>query len=281
VHGVARTPAEDVDVDAWHIANLLDPAAVDGLLREAGASHLLHLAWTTEHGRYWSDPANLAWAKTSSVLVQTFAATGGVRAVMAGSCAQYDWSDEGIGPAGVASENETPRRPATLYGRTKQATTELLEAWSKEAGLSYATALLFFPYGPYEKAERLVPSVTRSMLAGEKAATTAGAQVRDFVHVEDCGAALAALVDGGVTGAVNIGSGQGSSVANVATAIARILGREDLLRLGCLASGDEDSSTVVAATTRLFDEVGFSPAYDLETGLEDTVEWWRQRTRRR
>lgn len=63
VHGVARTPADDVEVDTWHTANLLDHTAVDGLVRNAGASYLLHLAWTTEHGRLWTDLANLAWAK--------------------------------------------------------------------------------------------------------------------------------------------------------------------------------------------------------------------------
>ena len=73
---------------------------------------------------------------------------------------------------------------------------------------------------------------------------------------------------------MNIGSGQGSSVADVAKTIARIIGREDLLRIGTLPSSDEGSK-VVASTTRLYDEVGLAPRYDLETGLRDTIEWWR------
>jgi nucleoside-diphosphate-sugar epimerase len=87
------------------------------------------------------------------------------------------------------------------------------------------------------------------------------------MHVEDCGGALAALVDSEVTGSVNIGSGQGSSVADVANTIARILGRRI-----------EDAGVVVAATTRLREEIGASPDYDLETGLRHAIEWWRQRT---
>jgi nucleoside-diphosphate-sugar epimerase len=280
VHGVARSPAGDVEVDAWHAADLLDPTDLEALVRDAGATHLLHLAWATEHGQYRSDPANLAWIGSTCRLVEAFVEAGGTRAVMAGSCAQYDWREAGTGPGSALSEAETPRRPATLYGRAKQETTDRLDPWSKEAGLSYATGLLFSPYGPFEKTERLVPSVTNNLLAGEAAATTAGNQVRDFIHVDDCGAALAALLDGDVTGPVNIGSGEGSSVADVAGAIARIVGRENLLRLGAVASG-EDSSRVIAATTRLREEVDFSPTYDLETGLRNTVEWWRQRRRRR
>ncbi|MDQ2984995.1 MAG: NAD(P)-dependent oxidoreductase [Actinomycetota bacterium] len=275
VHAAGRTPAGDVDVDAWHTADLLDPEAAGSLVRHAGASQLLHLAWTTAHGSFWDDPANLDWARATRRLVEAFAEAGGVRAVVAGSCAQYDW-----GVAGLLQETCTPRRPATRYGQAKQAVSEQLEAWSSDHGLSYATALLFFPYGPFEQPERLVSSVTRSLLAGDDAPVSAGTQVRDFIHVEDCGAALAALVAGETTGAVNVATGRGSAVADVATTIGRIIGREDLVRIGALPNGD-DGSQVVADVARLRDEVGFSPRYDLETGLRATIEWWRQRTRRR
>jgi nucleoside-diphosphate-sugar epimerase len=78
---------------------------------------------------------------------------------------------------------------------------------------------------------------------------------------------------------VNIGSGKGSSVAEVAEAVGQIVGRPDLLQLGALPGGDRTS--VVAAVDRLCDEVGFVPRLSLEQGLRDAVEWWRQRTRRR
>jgi nucleoside-diphosphate-sugar epimerase len=278
VHGVARTPEDDVEVDAWHIADLLDSSSIGSLTRQASATHLLHAAWTAVHGEFWADPANLAWTRATCELVEAFAEAGGDRAVMVGSCAQYDWDATALGPSGVAVESATPRRPASLYGSAKQATTELLEAWSREVGLSYANALLFFPYGPHDHPGRLVPSVIRTLLAGEEALVSAGTQVRDFIHVEDCGSALAALVAGEVGGAVNVGSGHGSSVAEVATAVARILDREELLRIGALAGGEEGSAPkVVADIARLRHEVGFAPRYDLQAGLRETIDWWRRR----
>jgi nucleoside-diphosphate-sugar epimerase len=169
----------------------------------------------------------------------------------------------------------SPRRPATPYGRAKQEATELLESVS----LSTATALVFFPYGPHEWPERLVPSVTLSLLAGEEARVSAGTQVRDFLHVADCGAALAELLDSDVIGSVNVGSGTDSSVAEIARSLGEIVGRPELVRLGALPGDDE--TRVVAATARLRDEVGFTPRFGLEEGLREAVEWWRQRTRRR
>jgi nucleoside-diphosphate-sugar epimerase len=231
-------------------ADLLEPRAAADLMRNARPSHLLHLAWTTEHARYWEDPANLAWVEASHRLVDAFSEAGGKRAVIAGTCAQRAWPD-------------------TLYAQAK----------NEASGFFAATGLVFFPYGPFESPERLIPSVTLSLLAGEGARTTPGKQVRDYIHVADCGGALAALVDSGVEGDVEIGTGRGTTVADIAQTIARLLGREELLRVGALPGDDE--SRVVADTTRLRDEVGFTPRYELEEGLRDAVEWWRQRTRRR
>jgi nucleoside-diphosphate-sugar epimerase len=272
VHAVARRAEPSIEADAWHEADLLDSASLAPLVSASRASHLLLLAWTTEHGAFWSDPANLDWSRATLELVEAFADAGGERSVLGGSCAQYDWEELG---SGGADENESPRRAATLYGEAKEDTARALEA----GGLSHATALLFFPYGPYDSAERLVPSLTRDLLAGQEATVKTGAEVRDFVHVEDCGAALAALLDSGVTGAVNVGTGQPSTIAEVARTVARIVGHEDLLRVDPPTAA---ASTVVASVRRLTQEVGFVPRYDLESGLRQTVQWIRsQRTRRR
>jgi nucleoside-diphosphate-sugar epimerase len=270
VHAAARRASPGIDADAWHTADLLDPSARSELIRAARPSHLLHLAWVTEHPGYWTDPVNQDWVEATRRLVQAFANAGGERVVLAGSCAQYDWS--GVKPF---SETLTPRRPATLYGQAKQKA----EDWLAETGLSAATGLVFLAYGPFEERRHLVPSVTRSLLAGEVAQTTTGEQVRDYVHVADCGEALAALLASSVQGAVNVGTGQGARIVDVARTVARFVGREDLLRVGAIPG--DDRTQVVAETARLRDEVGFAPRWALEDGLRDSVEWWRQRTRSR
>jgi nucleoside-diphosphate-sugar epimerase len=270
VHGSARRARAGVNAEAWHTADLLDQSAPAKLMRAARPSHLLHLAWVTEHPGYWTDPVNQDWIEATRRLVQAFADAGGERVVLAGSCAQYDWS--GVEPF---SEALTPRRPATVYGKAKQQA----EDWLAESGLSSATGLVFLAYGPFEEPRHLVPSVTRSLLAGEEAQTTAGEQVRDYVHVADCGGALAALLASSVQGAVNVGTGQGARIADVARTVARLVGREDLLQVGAVPG--DDRTQVVADTARLREEVGFAPSWSLEGGLRDSVDWWRQRMRRR
>ena len=103
--------------------------------------------------------------------------------------------------------------------------------------------------------------------------------MRDYVHAADCGGALAALLAGDVQGPVNVGTGRGTPVAEIARTVARLVGREDLLELGAIPG--DDTSSVVADTTRLSEEVGYAVRHELEAGLEETVAWWRQRMRRR
>jgi nucleoside-diphosphate-sugar epimerase len=254
----------------WHRADLLAPGEHGDLLAAAAPTHLLHLAWYAEHGRFWASAENLRWTAATIALVQAFAERGGRRAVLAGTCAEYRWGDPGPRIEGV-----TPLEPATLYGTAKHATRALLQAAADELGFEFAWGRVFFLYGPGEAPGRIVASVARALVAGERAATGDGTQVRDFLHVADVGAAFAALLDSHVAGAVNIGSGEGRPLRDVIAAIGAATAREDLLDIGALASRPGDPDELVAGIARLRDEVGFVPAIGLRDGIERTVAWWR------
>jgi nucleoside-diphosphate-sugar epimerase len=138
-----------------------------------------------------------------------------------------------------------------------------------------AWARIFLLYGPHEGHKRLVPSVVRPLLAGREAACTDGSQIRDVMHVEDVGSAIAALCGSQVTGAVNIGTGQPIALSDVVREIGRQLGRSDLLRLGALPTRPDDPLVLVPDTRRLNSEVGFKARYDLANGIAETIAFWR------
>ena len=253
-----------------HAVDLLAGDQVSDLLQRVRPTHLLHLGWVTRQGQYWSAAENLDWVAASLRLLKEFSAQGGTRAVLAGSCAEYDWSS-----AEILSESLTPLQPATLYGTCKNSLRAIGEAFAQREGLSFAWGRLFFLYGPREHPQRLVASVIRSLLEGEPALCTAGTQQRDFLHVEDAAAALVHLLDSDLQGAMNIASGHAVAVRDVVQSIGKQLEKEDLLRLGALPTSSSESPVLVADVRRLREELGWVPQFDLGHGLAQTITWWQ------
>jgi len=232
-------------------------------------THLLHLAWYAEPGKFWQHPVNLAWVRASLDLLEQFHRQGGTRVVMAGTCAEYDWQ------YGFCSENVTPLVPHTFYGQCKNALQQLVAGAARTLGLSQAWGRVFFPYGPHEYPERLVASVASSLLKGERARCSHGRQLRDFLHVADMAQAFVQLLDSPVEGAVNLGSGQPIAIRELVQTLARLVDREDLLDLGALLPQPQEPPLLVADVRRLTQEVGWTPRFTLEQGLSQTLDWWK------
>jgi nucleoside-diphosphate-sugar epimerase len=267
----SRPPPDPVDGVRWEQADLLDVDAVEKLVDRVRPSHLLHLAWFAKPGEYASSPLNLDWLRASLHLLQCFADSGGERFVGAGTCFEYDWE------YGYCREGHTPPAPSTLYGACKHALNTALSAFARQRGLSSAWGRVFFLYGPHEAPSRLVSSVVRALLEGRDAPCSSGTQLRDFLHVADVAEAFVHILDGSVTGPVNIASGDPVPVWDVVAGIAENIGRPDLVQRGALPQRKGEPHLLVADVTRLREEVGFQPRFGLRDGLSNTIHWWRER----
>jgi len=191
--------------------------------------------------------------------------------VMAGTCAEYDWS---VG--GLDLEGASPLAPATLYGTCKHALHLVGEAWCKQGGIEFAWGRIFLLFGPGEHPERLVSAVARAVLAGQPARCSHGRQLRDFLYSPDVADAFAALLDSGVRGAVNVGSGERASIGELVGLVGAVAGDAGLVRLGELSARAEEPMELLADVGRLRDEVGWVPRLTLAEGVERTVQWWRE-----
>jgi nucleoside-diphosphate-sugar epimerase len=268
VHAVARrVPNLRRRGTTWQMADLLDPAARAAVIDVAKPTHLLHLAWVTEHGAFWEDPLNDAWLDASQDLVQRFVAAGGERVVVAGTCAEYDWADPSL-RKGRCVELTTPCAPTTRYGRAKLALGRSVSDLTRSA----ATGRVFLVFGDGEAPARLVPSLIDNLLKGTPVALGPGELERDFLDAKTIGAAFAALLASEVTGPVNVASGKPRSIEDVATMVGSILGRPDLIQLGARPPRPEDPPRLVADVNRLMGEVGFDPAFDLRGSLTAFIE---------
>lgn len=261
---VARRPVTD-GPGVPIACDLLAPGEPRRLIEQMRPTHLVHLAWNATPGVFWRAPDNLDWVAASLNLLRAFAEHGGKRAVLAGTCAEYDWS------TAVLSERDTPLIAETLYGQAKGALSRLVLSSSSELGISLAWGRVFWLYGPGEPSGRLVSDIRDALRRGTMAETSEGLQARDFLHVEDVAGAFVAALSSGYEGPFNIGSGEARTVREVASLFAEALGRPDLLRLGAKPSKSNDPPRLVADISILRDKVGFRPKFTLEAGLADAA----------
>lgn len=249
--------------------DLLNSGQRTSMVKKAKADALVHLAWQTSHNKFWSAPDNLDWVYASHDLLRCFFSSGGKRAVLAGSCAEYEWN--------MSNEPLTENarcHPKTLYGRCKLDLYRQCEEMIN-SGASIAWGRLFFLMGPGEHRARFIPYILQALLKNETARMGEGTKVRDFLHVYDAGRAFAALVDNPISGAVNIASGVGVTLADIAVAAHEKIGTGDLI-VGTHPSSTKEPPSLVADVRRLREEVGFEWRFTWLSALDACIEYWQK-----
>ena len=218
-------------------ADLLQIDCLADIVQRAGASHLLHLAWYAEHGKYWTSPLNLRWLEASIRLVEAFCSAGGQKVVVAGTCAEYDWS------CGYCREGATPLVPATMYGVAKDATRRLLSVICNSYHVPMAWGRVFLPYGQGEDQRRLITSLIK-VFEGKLAPFGVNAKAyKDFIHVEDVAGAFLSLLETNAVGTFNICSAQPIQISEVVRIIAK--------------SRNADPEIILNLTTERLDDPAF------------------------
>ncbi|QWG68060.1 SDR family oxidoreductase [Bacillus mycoides] len=252
----------------WHKVNLLRDEEVKKLIYEIKPTYLFHLAWEAVPPKCYVSINNYYWLQSSISLIQHFTTCGGKRVVVAGTGAEYEWFN------GVLFEDSPLLSYKTPYSLCKNALHSWLQSHAKQTGLSMCWGRIFHMYGPYEHGNRLVSNIITSLLKNEEALCTHGNQSRDFLHVSDVADALVTLLQCNVTGTINIASGHSVQIKELASIIAKKIGKENLIKLGAIPFPKDEPLFVGVNVERLKTEVKWLPTYDLNTGIEETIFWW-------
>jgi nucleoside-diphosphate-sugar epimerase len=208
----------------------------------AGHGAVIHVAWYAEPGQYLQSTRNLDCLAGTIQLFQGAMSAGVAHFQGIGTCFEYDLATEALArhtPLAVSA----PLKPATAYGAAKAAT---YLALSRNCGnMAFAWSRLFYLQGAGEDARRLVPYIHEQLAAGALVELTSGVQWRDFLDVAEAGRQIAEVTLRGLTGPINICSGQAITIAELALNIATRFGRPDLIRLGALPDRADDPPYVV------------------------------------
>ena len=199
-----------------------------------------------------------------------------------------------LGPDGRFTET-TSYAPRSPYSASKAASDHLVRSWHHTYGLPVVLTNCSNNYGPYHFPEKLIPLTIINGLEGiELPVYGSGANVRDWLYVEDHARALVTVAMFGQIGETYCVGGQNEKAnLDVVKAICvlldelapshRIGPREKLIRFVTDRPGHDLRYAI--DPTRIAKELGWKPHETFETGLRKTVEWylsnreWWQRIR--
>jgi dTDP-glucose 4,6-dehydratase len=188
-----------------------------------------------------------------------------------------------LGETGLFTE-DSPYRPNSPYSASKAAADHLARAWRVSYGLPTVVSHCTNNYGPFQHAEKLIPTVLRHAMAGRPIPVYGdGRNRRDWLHVDDHAAGLLLVARRGKPGRDYLFGGR-SEIANV-----------DLVRLLCdildrqqLRGGGRNYAEQITLVSdrpghdfryaidpvKTESELGWSPRQTLHSGLAATVGWY-------
>ncbi len=258
---LGRTPSKDFPQVEHISVDLLATSYFLPLVEKVEATHLLHLAWYTEHGEFWDSKLNFLWVDATRRLVEDFCSAKGQRVVIAGTCAEYDWS------YGYCKEDDTPLNPSTLYGTAKDVTRRLAVAICKQHQISFAWGRVFLTYGVGENRKRLIPSLI-DVFQHEKEPFSVNTGIyRDFLYVSDVAEGFVTLLCADVSGAYNISSGQPLQLKNLIIEIAKSFNKDPDLVLSHAVERKDEPLFLIGENKKLR-SLGWNKSLEISQGLK-------------
>jgi dTDP-glucose 4,6-dehydratase len=177
----------------------------------------------------------------------------------------------------------TPYDPRSPYAASKAASDHLVRAWHETYGLPVVLTNCSNNYGPFHFPEKLIPVIILNALAGRSLPVYGtGANIRDWLHVEDHAEALLLVVQKGEVGrSYNIGGDNERTNLDLVRSLCAILDEKRPKARGSYADQiafvadrpGHDARYAIDAT-RIRTELGWQPSVTLEEGLAQTVQWY-------
>ena len=187
-------------------------------------------------------------------------------------------TDEVYGSIAEGSFTETsPLEPSSPYSASKAAGDLLAGAFHRTYGADALVVRASNNYGPRQHPEKLIPLCVLNALAGDPVPVYGdGAQIRNWLWVEDFAAAIDLALERGEAGAVyNAGGPDELANIEVVKRILELTGGDEAL-IDHVADRPGHDRRYSLDSTKLGDELGWEPRIGLDEGLRRTVDWYRE-----
>lgn len=221
---------------------------------------VLHLAWISTPGEYLASPENERLLQQSRQFLARCIDMGVPHVAAAGTCIEYADSSAPLNEFHSALSATVP------YSAAKAALCRWLETHMTLASGCWTWFRIFYPYGPGEHPQRLPTLLTRRLTAGQPVSLRTPASVKDYVFINDMAGAICLALEHKLAGPVNLGSGSGIRIRDIAMEIAHVLGADPALVTEAEPPTQDPWPVQVADVGRL-GALGWTAATALTQGL--------------
>lgn len=191
--------------------------------------------------------------------------------VFSSTCATY-----GV-PTKMPMAEDDPKLPISPYGATKLAFEQLIQGYHASYGLQATIFRYFNPYGPFEVHQpetHAVPNFIKATLSGQPIPLFwNGQQERDFFYVYDLAEAHVLGLDFKGYDHFNLGSGKSTKVIDLVELIFKLTGKR--AAINDLGERPGDPPKLWASIDKAKTILGWQPKTDLETGLKQTIAYFK------
>jgi dTDP-glucose 4,6-dehydratase len=171
----------------------------------------------------------------------------------------------------------TPYNPSSPYSATKAAADMLVRAWVRSYGVRATISNCSNNYGPYQHVEKFIPRQITNVLTGRRPKLYgSGANVRDWIHVDDHNSAVWRVLEKGEIGRTYLISADGErDNLTVLRTLLQMMGREPNDFDQVTDRVGHDLRYAIDPST-LCDELCWAPKHtDFDEGLRATIDWYR------
>ena len=267
----------DLEGDAMHTfvrGDVTDFEQVRAVFESARPTHVVHFAAESHVDR--SILSSLPFLKTNVLGTQVLldAARGhGVERFL------HISTDEVYGSLapGVFADESARLNPSNPYAASKAASDHLVLAAANTHGLPTLITRCSNNYGPYQFPEKFVPLMIANALEGKPLPIYGdGLYERDWIHVDDHGEAVLAVLERGEVGSIyNVSGASHRTNLDVVRFILGELGASEEL-LTEVSDRPGHDRRYAPDDARIRAELGWAPTREFESGMRATIAWYRE-----
>ena len=186
-------------------------------------------------------------------------------------------TDEVYGSIETGSwDEQRPLEPNSPYSASKAGSDLLARAYGRTFGMDVSITRCSNNYGPHQFPEKVIPLFVTNLIDGLQVPLYGeGLNVRDWLHVDDHCRGINLVLAGGRAGETyNIGGGTELTSRELTNLLVEAMGAgpEAIKRVQDRKGHDLRYSVDI---TKISEELGYAPEVDFETGLAETIDWYR------